>query len=377
MDDTKYWVAFTRIPSLGTVRFRLLEGAFGSLEEAWGATPAALTAAGLDRRAVASVAQLRPGLDPDAEMAQLETHGVHPLTWRHPDYPPFLKEIHDPPPVLFIKGTLLPQDQRAVAVVGTRRATAYGREACEALVGDLARSGVTIVSGLARGIDSVAHRAALQAGGRTLAVMGSGLDVMYPPEHRGLADEIVAAGALVGEHPLGTRPAAQHFPRRNRIISGISLGVLAVEAPEASGVMWTVRSALEQGREVFAVPGSIFSPASQGVNRLLQQGAKLVLSYTDVLEELNLSALGGPGDYRPEQLALPAGESPKGEGDGLLGFVGHEPIHIDEVGRRAGLPIAQVSSALAILELQGQVKQVGAMHYVRAREPATPYRAVS
>ena len=376
MDEIKYWVAFTRVPAIGAIRFRLLQEAFGSVEEAWRASPEALTAAGLSQRVAASVAQLRPRLDPDAEMARLDTHGVRPITWDDPDYPPLLKEIYDPPPVLFLKGRLLPEDQRAVAVVGTRRATAYGREACVALVGDLARSGVTIVSGLARGIDGIAHRTALEAGGRTIAVMGSGLDIVYPAEHRALAQQVAEGGALVGEYPLGTRPVAQNFPRRNRILSGLSLGVLAVEAPEKSGVMLTVSSALEQGREVFGVPGSIFSPASQGVNRLVQQGAKLVLSYTDVLEELNLSALGHGESYQPEMPGL-ATEVALDEGQtSLLAFLGHEPVHIDEVCRGAALPIARVSSDLAILELQGLVKQVGAMHYVRVHETLASYQAV-
>ena len=364
--QTKYWVAFSQIPGLGAVRFRLLEKALGNMEEAWRASEAALAAAGLDRRTVSQIIQRRPQLDPDTAMAQMNDHGVRAVTWHDPEYPSPLKETYDPPPVLFLKGRLLPQDQRAVAVVGTRRATAYGREACATLVGDLARSGVTIVSGLALGIDGVSHRVAIEAGGRTIAVLGSGLDVIYPAEHRPLAQQVAQAGALVSEHPLGTRPMAQNFPRRNRILSGMTRGVLVVEAPEASGAMWTVHWALEESREVFAVPGSIFSPASQGVNRLLQQGAKLVLSYTDVLEELNLLGLGPPQAHQEELPGLmPA--SPQGDEAALLALIGHEPIHIDEVGRGVGLPMAAVSSSLAVMEIKGLVKQVGTMHYVRTQ----------
>ena len=383
MEETKYWVAFSRIPAVGAVRVHLLLDAFGGLKEAWAATSADLTAAGLDRRVVASVSHLRPRLDPDAEMDRLESQGIQVLTWDDAGYPPMLKEIYDPPPVLYVKGELRPEDERAVAVVGTRGATAYGREACAALVRDLASSGVTIVSGLARGIDGIAHRVALEVRGRTIGVMGSGLDIVYPREHAGLAGEIVESGALVGEYPLGVRPRPQNFPRRNRIISGLALGVLVVEASETSGAMWTVRWALDQGREVFAVPGSIFSPVSRGVNRLVQDGAKLVLSHTDVLEELNLSALGHGAAYQQEMPGfLGPGTRDRGQGarseeqDALLSFIGHEPVHIDEVCRSAGVAIASVSSTLAILEIQGVVKQVGAMHYVRVREGSVAYQPV-
>jgi DNA processing protein len=253
-----------------------------------------------------------------------------------------------------------------VAVVGTRRATAYGREACSTLVGDLARSGVTIVSGLALGIDGVSHRVAIEAGGRPIAVLGSGLGIIYPAEHRALAQQVAEAGALVSEHPLGTRPLAQNFPRRNRILSGMARGVLMVEAPEASGAMWTVHWALEEGREVFAVPGSIFSPASQGVNRLLQQGAKLILGYTDVLEELNLPGLGQAPAHQEELPGVPLA-APEGDEAARRALIGHELVHIDEVGRGAGLPMAAVSSSLAVMEIKGLVKQVGTMHYVRTQ----------
>ena len=375
--DTKYWVAFIRIPSIGTARVRLLERAFGTLEEAWQAPTEALRAAGMDRRALEQVVSRRPRIDPDMEMAQLDAQGIRAISWHHPEYPPLLKEIHDPPPVLFLKGGFIPEDRRAVAVVGTRRATAYGREACVALVQDLARNGVTIVSGLARGIDGFAHRAALEAGGRTIAVLASGLDVVYPPEHRDLAQEVAQAGALTSEHPLGTRPVAQNFPRRNRILSGMALGVLVVEAPDKSGAMWTVTWALEQGREVFAVPGSIFSPASQGVNRMVQDGAKLVLNYTDVLEDLNVSTMGYPSEYQEELPGLapaPSLEKPEAE---LLSLIGYEPVHIDDVRRRAGLPMAVVSSTLAMLEIHGMVNQVGAMHYTRTREAPASYQPVT
>lgn len=365
--ERKFWVAFSRIPSIGRARFQLLLRHFGSLEEAWHASSAALKEAGLDSRSAGAVTLAVAKVDPGAEQERLERLGVEVLTWEDTDYPRLLKEIYDLPPVLYVKGKLLPQDERSVAVVGTRRATAYGREAATYLASGLARSGVTIVSGLARGIDAVAHGAALETGGRTIAVLGNGLDMMYPPEHAALAAEISESGALVSEHPLGTRPEAKNFPRRNRILSGMTLGTLVIEAPETSGAIWTVRHALEQDREVFCVPGSIFSSSSRGTNLLIQEGAKLVMDYKDVLEELNLAGAG-------EQLPLPALFAPADDTEAaLLKTITYDPVHIDEVGRRCGLPMATVSSTLTLMELRGLVKQVGGMNYVRTREVATSY----
>jgi DNA processing protein len=345
----------------------LLLTRFGSLEAAWNASSESLKGAGLDARSVAAVNAARPKLDPEAEMANLERAGVRALIWEDPAYPPRLKETYDLPPVLFVKGELLPKDERSVAVVGTRCASAYGREAVTHLTTDLTKCGVTIVSGLARGIDAVAHKATLDAGGRTIAVLGHGLDQIYPPEHASLAAQIAETGALVSEHPLGVRPEASHFPRRNRIMSGMTLGTLVIEAPVGSGAVWTVRHALEQNREVFCVPGSIFSSNSRATNLLIQQGAKLVMDYKDVLEELNLAGVG-------EQLPLPALFMPTDESEAaLLSHLTYDPVHVDDVGRLSGLPMATVSGTLALMELKGLVKQVGGMSYVRTREVAAPY----
>ena len=367
MPDTKYWVALSRIPRLGTVRFRLLERSFGSLEDAWTASIVELKAAGIDDRTARGIVSRRAELSPDGEMEKLDRAGVKAISWHHPMYPPRLKEISDPPPVLYLRGEILPEDERSVAVVGTRKATAYGREAATTLAQDLARNGVTVVSGLARGIDSIAHRAALDSGARTIAVFGCGLDVVYPSEHTKLAYEIEKSGALVSEHPLGTRPKAQHFPMRNRLISGMTLGTLVVEAGRLSGAMVTVRHALDQNREVFCVPGSIFSPASQGTNALIQEGAKLVLSYKDILEELNLTVVS-------HQIEMRGMIEPQDDNERVvLDHVSHEPIHIDEIRRRAQLPITVVSGTLAMMELKGLIVQVGGMHYILAREVAAGY----
>ena len=272
--------------------------------------------------------------------------------------------------MIYLKGAFTERDAHGVAVIGTRRATAYGREACAALVKDLAIAGITIIRGLAKDIDGIAHRTTIEAVGRTIAVLGSGLDVVYPAGHRALAQKISETGVLMSEFPLGTKPDARNFPRRNRILSGLSLGVLVVEAPLDSGVMHTVRFALEQGRDVFTIPGSIFSTSSLGSNRLIQDGAKLVTDAADVLEELNISRL----EQQPWLPGFSPVEEVEGEEAGLLEHIGVEPIHIDELRRKAGIPVANVSSTLSLLGIKGLMKQVGAMHYVRVRETAASYQ---
>ena len=369
-------MALNRVPQLGTVRFRRLEAHFGQLENAWSAGLADLKAAGIEDRVAQEVVTAQSRISPDGEMERLTRAGVKPVNWHDKEYPPRLKEIADPPPVLYFKGTLLPDDERAVAVVGTRGPTTYGREAAAALSGELARNGITIVSGLARGIDGVAHRAALESGGRTIAVLASGLDSVYPKEHAKLAQQSQEQGALVSEYPLGVRPDPRSFPRRNRLISGISLGTLVVEAGETSGARWTVYHALEQNREVFCVPGSIFSPTSRLTNQLIQEGAKLVSNATDILEELNLTAVARQVEMPLPVMPLPVmPEDPDAVGaeSDLLRHLNDEPLHIDDIRRIAKIPISAVSSLLTMLELKGLVRQVGCMHYVRMREVSPIY----
>jgi DNA processing protein len=366
--DIKYWVAFNNIPGIGRVRLGQLESYFGSLEQAWQAPVCELKKSGLDGPALRAIGENRDGIDPAAEMSKLERHGVKVLISNDKAYPRRLKEIYDFPPVLYFRGELKPEDEWCLAVVGTRRATVYGKQITEELTADLARSKITIVSGLARGIDTIAHRAALEAGGRTIAVFASGLDIIYPAENARLAHDIMENGALLSEYPLGMKPRAENFPRRNRILSGLSLGVLVTEGGEDSGAMITAADAIEQNREVFAVPGSILSPASRGTNQLIQKGeAKLVRQYTDILEELNLMAVERQMEMRE---VLPESENESL----LLKQLGAEPAHIDEVCRRSGLPAATVSSTLAMMELKGMVKQVGTMNYVLARELRQEYR---
>lgn len=368
-NELQYWVAFSRIPRIGSVRAGLLQQRFGSMELAWRAGASDLAAAGLDRGTVASVLKERPAIDPAGEMERLRRAGVQALSWQDPAYPRLLREVDDHPPVLYVRGKLLPEDEWSVAIVGTRRATPYGRQAAEHFASDLARHQITIVSGLARGIDAVAHRAALSGGGRTLAVMACGLDIVYPPEHLKLAQEIMQQGALISDYPLGTQPRSEYFPRRNRILSALSLGVLVVEGDMDSGALITARNALEQNREVFAVPGSIYSPTYRGANKLIRDGeAKLVSQTEDILEELNLT-------MATQQLELRQVVPTDTTESALLKILSNQPTHIDDVQRSSGLPIATVSGTLAMLELKGMVRQVGAMNFVRTREASLSYTA--
>ena len=360
--DLPYWIAFTRVPSVGRVRVGLLEERFGSLEAAWGASAGELRAAGLDPHVVKAITEVRPRIDPQSELERVRAAGVDVLTWHDPGYPRLLREIDDLPPVLYVRGELVDDDQRSVTVVGTRAPTSYGKEVAAHLAGDLAKAGITVVSGLARGIDGIAHRAALEAGGRTIGVLGSGLDVPYPPEHAGLMRQIAESGAVISEYPLGAKPEARHFPRRNRVLSGLSLGTLVVEAPERSGTLSTIRSALEQNREVFCIPGSIYSPASVITNRLIQEGAKLVMEAEDILEELNLSAVASQQTPLPGLL-----EAESGDEAALYEALDFEPQHIDDLSRRTQIPVTRVTGTLAVMELKGQIRQVGRMNFIRAR----------
>lgn len=370
MSDTKYWVGFTLIPGIGRVRLSRLKQYFGEMERAWQASATELEIAGLDNRSIESIIERRSKISLDAEMEKLERYKVTVLIWQDEAYPSRLKEIYDSPPVLYVRGRFAPEDDWSLAVVGTRRPTYYGREVTEQIVGDLARNRITIVSGLAKGIDATAHRAALDSGGRSIAVFGCGLDIVYPRDHVKLARDVMERGALVSEFPLGTPPRRENFPLRNRIMSGLSLGVMVVEAGKGSGALITTGHALEQNREVFAVPGSVLSSASRGTNRLIQEGAKLVLGANDILEELNLTMAVQQVEVK-ELVPATKTESTILQ---ILRNLSPEPTHIDEVGHQSRLPIATVSSTLAMMELKGMVKQVGGMNYIIAREAREDYR---
>jgi len=355
------------VQGLGSSRIQQLLSRFGTLERAWKASETEILFAGLPRSVAEELLRTRRQLVPEHEAEVLRQRGVSALPLLHPDYPERLRHISSPPAVLYVRGQLLDCDVLAVAVVGTRRPTRYGQEATRRIVSGLAASGVTVVSGLALGIDAVAHEAALDAGGRTLAVLGSGVDIIYPDRHRALAARVVENGALLSEYALGTRPDARNFPPRNRIISGMCQGVLVVEAGDRSGALITMQFALEQGRDTYAVPGSIFWPMSQGTNRLIKQGeAKLVTGAEDILEEMDLQLVAAQSEVR---LAMPADDNERR----VLQSLSLEPTHVDEVSRGCGLPPAAVSSTLALLELKGLVRSVGGMHYVLVRETGVAY----
>jgi DNA processing protein len=358
VSELKYWLGLNAVRGIGPARVRQLQDHFGDLERAWHARPEALRAAGLDQRALGALLAERAAGGLEARVARLGQLGVRALTWDDGDYPASLRGTPEAPPVLFVKGSLDPPGAKALGVVGTRRATPYGREVTRYLVSAVARAGVTIVSGLARGIDAEAHRAALEAGGRTIAVLGHGVDQVYPPEHAPLAGQIVGQGALVCDYPVGMPPDGANFPPRNRIISGLSQAVLVVEASEQSGALITVAFALAQGRDVFAVPGPLFAPQSVGTNGLLQAGAKLVRAPEDILDELDPERIPLPSPVQPELLPTDPVEA------ALVQLLTREPQHVDELARAVGLGVAQVSSALTMLELQGRVRGVGGMCYV-------------
>lgn len=365
--ELQYWVGFNLVPKIGRVKVSQLEDYFGNLEKAWKAGPGDLKQAGMDSGTIREIETWRPKIDLDSEMEKMEKTGVLAYTYHDKEYPARLKEIYDYPPLIYVRGSLTPEDEFCISVVGTRQASVYGRQVTEQMVEGLTRCKITVVSGLARGIDTVAHRRTLETGGRTIAIFACGLDTVYPSENLNLARNIINQGALISEYPVGAKPRPDNFPRRNRIMSGMSLGVLVIEAGEASGAMITAHMALEQNREVFAVPGSILSPVSKGTNKLIQEGAKLVRSCTDILEELNLTASVHQIEMKE---VMPATETEAT----LLKQLGAEPVHIDQVCQGSGLPIATVSSTLAIMELKGMVRQINTMSYVLATEARQEYR---
>ncbi|MGQ9887569.1 MAG: DNA-processing protein DprA [Aggregatilineales bacterium] len=362
MNESKYWLGFSLVPEIGPRRLARLLSVFGDAASAWNATETQLRRAGIENRPLENLLYARKSLDLDLEMEKVKRTGAWLITLADDAYPPLLRQIAEAPTVLYVRGTLETSDAQALSVVGTRKATAYGRDAAHELARQLARSGVTIISGLAHGIDSAAHAGALAGGGRTLAVLGCGIDRIYPSHNRALAENIVQRGALVSEFPIGTPPDGRNFPRRNRIISGMALGVLVVEAPENSGALITAAVAADQGREVFAVPGNIFNPSSRGSNRLIQDGAKLVMEVDDILLELNLALRNVQLQAAAEQVAPANGTEAR-----LLEHLSADPLHVDELARLVDLPIAVVTSTLAILELKGLVRTAGPMQYALTR----------
>lgn len=361
------WLTLWRAPGIGPRSFASILKLCPDLRQLPSLPVSRLQPLGLDAEAVRALQQSEPPAV-DADLAWLEQPGRHLLLLTDPAYPQRLREIADPPPLLFVIGApnclALPQ----LAMVGSRNASRGGTETARDFAEHLAGTGLCITSGLAAGIDAAAHRGALAAEGRTVAVAGTGLDRVYPARHRELAHEIAERGALVSEFPPGTPPMRENFPRRNRIISGLSLGTLVVEASLRSGSLITARYALEQGREVYAVPGSIHNPLARGCHALIRQGAKLVESVDDILEELSVPA--------PQQDPLPALETDPDEPFDedyreVLEALGHDPVPVDLIVQRTELTPAAVSSILLVLELKGHVTAVAGGRYALARQKDT------
>jgi DNA processing protein len=386
MDDLKYWVAFHQVSGIGPATFAKLEARFGDMESAWRASITDLVTAGLPRKIAGNTDRFRDEHEPDEILGEIERLGITPLHLRHEDYPSQLAETPAAPSVIYFKGEMLAADEPAIAIVGSRDATPYGLEMTRRISYDLAKAGVTVVSGLARGIDSAAHRAALEAGGRTMAILGSGLDRIYPLRNIPLSEKIIENGALFTEYPPGVSALPQHFPRRNRVISGLCNGVLVVEAAFKSGAMLTVNWALEQDRDVFAVPGSALSEKSKGTNWLIQQGAKLTTSADDILEELNIEShsVESKSEQSNRQGSVENGAA---DGENALDNLArennvlsierrvidlleksNEPMHVDDITRKLGEAAAAVSSVLVMLELRGTARQVGSMQFIADRE---------
>jgi DNA processing protein len=366
--DKKFWIGFNLVKGIGAVRIRALLAYFDSLEEAWSASTEQLQEAGLSPKIAETVDKLRSKVNLEQVWVNIEKQGITILTWEDELYPPRLKEIEQPPPVLYLRGEITLEDHFAVAIVGTRRITPYGRQITEELASFLAGQGITVVSGLARGVDAVAHSAALKAGGRTVAVLGCGVDKVYPPEHTQMAEKIMKQGALVSDYAVGTPPDSSNFPPRNRIISGLSMATVVVEAGETSGALITAEFAAEQGREIFAVPGSILAPQSKGANKLIQSGAHPLLTPQDLLQALNLTRAG---EFKAARKILPS-DALEAQ---LLSAMGAEPVHVDELRNATNLPIEKVSATLTLMELKGMVRQVGGMNYVAVREEQAEYKA--
>jgi len=355
--DHYYWFALKSIPLVGNVTFRRLLERFDTPERALKASAAELsTVKGVSAAAAASILthDYRPFAERESEA--VARHGVKVVDFLATEYPKVLLEISDPPPFLYVRGELHGVED-AVAIVGSRRASTYGLVTTERLAGELALHGVTVVSGMARGVDTAAHRGALKAGGRSIGVLGCGIDVVYPPENQRLFKEMAEKGALVSEFPMGTTPRAENFPRRNRIISGISRGVLVVEAVQNSGSLITARYALDQGREVFAIPGNINSSGSRGTNQLIKQGAKLVDGVEDILEELpQRSKVVAHADPLPSFSLTP-------QEAGIYTLLAESPLHIDDIIVKSELTVGDVSAILLRLELKGAVMQLPGKHF--------------
>ena len=352
------WLALARVKGLGAVSFKKLTTRFVDPTAAFSAALTELEQVeGLHRDAIDGIVAFSDWAEIDEEIERARDAGIAIVPFTNPNYPARLRTIADPPPFLYVKGNILTDDDKAVAIVGSRSASEYGRRVARDLARGLAFLGFTVVSGMARGIDGSAHESALQAGGRTIAVLGSGVERAYPAEHETLYRRIGENGAVLSELPIGTRPLAFNFPARNRLISGLSLGVVVVEATEKSGSLITATLAVEQGREVFAVPGEVGSSRSRGAHRLIRQGAKLVESVDDIIEEIApqlLDRTGSATQRAPRVLPQNASDATRT----IFALLQENTLQVDQVIERTGMSAAQVLETLLDLELQGLLRQL-------------------
>ncbi|HDQ22795.1 MAG TPA: DNA-protecting protein DprA [Candidatus Uhrbacteria bacterium] len=360
-NDIKYWLAINQFAKIGAARFKKLYNYFPNLQAAWQADFLELQKAGLEENIAQEFIIKRREIDPDQELEKTQKENIQIVTIKDQNYPKLLKEIFTPPALLYVKGNLDNLNQSFnLAVVGTRKITNYGRQITPQIVKPLVQNGFIITSGLALGIDSLSHQSAIEAKGKTIAVLGSGIDSqnIYPSSNRYLAQSILNNnGTIISEFPLGTLPLKHNFPQRNRIIAGLSLGALVIEAAASSGALITAYYALEQNREVFAVPGPLYSQQSIGANKLIQKGAKLVTSHQDILEELNLQAVK---NYVANQKILPETKEEKI----IIELLGAEPLHIDKIIKNSNLPTQIATATLSLMEMKGMVKNLGGQNYI-------------
>jgi len=357
LSEKHFLAALWKIPDLRLDLFKKLHNHFASGQKIWNADYSALIRLGVTAAMAEKIIEARKKINPEKILPEIEKNGIKVLEFSEPEYPDNLKTISDPPRILFMRGEIKPQDATAIAVVGTRKASNSGLSTARWLARELGGMGFSIVSGLARGVDAAAHQGALESGGRTLAVLGCGVDVVYPPEHRKLKQEVEAKGAVISEFPPGTPPYAWNFPARNRIISGLALGVIVAEAGEKSGALITADFALEQGREVFAIPGNIRAESGKGSNMLLKQGAKMVASVEDILEELNL-------EYRRDEPPVSRLTDPQLK---ILGILDYDGVEIEKIIELSGFNSSQTLAHLFTLESLGMVERFPGNVYIKVK----------
>lgn len=355
----KYLNALNKVSGVGPKKLKTLIDYFGSGEKIWNASHKDLAETGIDTKTISNIISQREKINPDSELELLQKENIRILSINNDSYPDLLKEIPSAPPLLYVKGDFNFNESPMLAIVGSRKLTAYGKQVAQSISRDLTKAGITVVSGMALGIDAVAHRSALEAHGKTIAVLGSSLDDINigPQSNFNLSRQIIENGALVSDYPLPTPANAGTFPARNRLMAGLTLGTIVIEAAEKSGTLITANLALEFNREVFAVPGSIFSPASAGANNLIRSGAKIVTGVNDILEELNLEKKTQEKNTKkiiPDSI----------EEASVIKILSHEPTHIDRIIKLTKLGTSVASSTLVVLEMKGLVKDIGGQNYI-------------